>query len=81
MFKRAVYIEYAKQPALFQEGNDDFAVRCGIAGNVSGKGMDIVYDKRTAFLSRCSADPAAQRNANACGQSLKSSEDKLLAVK
>ena len=67
----------AEQFAVPDQRHDDFAVRCAVAGDVTGEGMNVLNQLHLARLGRDSAHAGAEGNANAGRSPLERAEHQL----
>src|SRR6476659_8781313 len=77
--ERTVEVEHRKQFAVADDRNHQLAIRRAIAGDVSGKGVDIVHTLYLPGRGGGAADALAERDTNAGGPALERSEHQLAA--
>ena len=71
---RTVKIKHANQSFILHQRYHDFRIRSAVAGDVSGKFMDVRNNCRNALCRSRTTDALAQRDSYACGPALKWSQ-------
>ncbi len=61
---RTVDVEHSEQLAIADQRNDNLAVRCAVAGDVAGEGVDVFHQLNLTGLRRDAADAGSERDAD-----------------
>ena len=77
----AIQIQNAEQPIAIKQWYDEFGSRCGIAGDVARKLMDIRHDDRLPLCGRRTADAPSKGYPYASRLPLERSQHKLASIK
>ena len=74
---RAVDIQHRQQFTVADDGDNDFAVRRAVAGDVAGEGVNIFHQLNLSRLGRHAANAGTEGNADAGRTALEWPEHKL----